>query len=61
MVQSSKAEDGYESATSTGNSITSKETFKGKDEDGNDAKFQIHVSAAPGQEALFVVKQVLVE
>ena len=36
----------------------SKYVFEGKDKVGKPAKFRIHISAAPGQEALFVVKQV---
>ena len=58
VVESSKAKDGYEKAASEGGSITSQYVFEGKDKDGNPAKFRIHVSAAPGPQTLYVVKQV---
>lgn len=60
VVGSSKPKDGYESATSEGKALMSNTIFQGKDKDGNKASFRIHVSAAPGQEALYVIKQVLV-
>ena len=33
-------------------------TFQGKDKDGNKAQFVIHISAAPGNQTLYVLKQV---
>ncbi len=58
VVESSKGVDGYNAADNDGGSLTSKYIFKGKDKEGKAAKFRIHISAAPGQHALFVVKQV---
>ena len=45
-------------ADSDGGSVLSKDVFQGKDKNGNAVKFKIHVSAAPGQETLYVIKQV---
>ncbi|KAI0713533.1 hypothetical protein C8Q76DRAFT_796493 [Earliella scabrosa] len=58
VAESGKGVDGYNAADNDGGSIMSKYVFEGKDKDGHPAKFRIHISAAPGQEALFVVKQV---
>ncbi|KAH9923435.1 uncharacterized protein BXZ73DRAFT_103873 [Epithele typhae] len=58
VVESSRAKAGYDIATSRGNSITSRHIFEGTDKDGNAARFRIHVSAVPGQEKLYVIKQV---
>ncbi|KAF7969296.1 hypothetical protein HWV62_22427 [Athelia sp. TMB] len=60
VVESSSPKDGYESATAEGKAVISDTIFEGKDKDGNKARFRIHLSAAPGLEALFVIKQVLV-
>ncbi|GJE99081.1 hypothetical protein PsYK624_153220 [Phanerochaete sordida] len=60
VVQSAKGVDGYNAATPVGAALTSDVVFQGKDKDGNPAKFRINVSAAPGQETLYVVKQILV-
>ncbi|KAI0295286.1 hypothetical protein BC826DRAFT_291736 [Russula brevipes] len=58
VTESSKGKDGYEVANPYGGSILSKNVFEGKDKRGKPAKFRIHVSAAPGQDALYVIKQV---
>ena len=47
-----------DAADSDGGSLISKHIFEGKDKEGNAAKFRIHVSAAPGQVTLYVIKQV---
>lgn len=60
VVNSSKGKDGYNAATTNGGSIQSPNIFEGKDKAGNKASFRIHVSAAPGQETLYVIKEVLV-
>lgn len=60
VVESGKGIDGYNAASPTGGSLLSDTVFEGKDKDGNKAQFRIHLSAAPGQETLFVIKQVLV-
>ena len=41
-----------------GNSLTSKYVFQGKTKDGKKAQFVIHISAAPGTQALYVLKQI---
>ena len=61
VVESDKGIDGYNAATGNGASIQSAVIFEGKDKDGDKAKFRIHISAAPGQQPLCVVKQVLVK
>jgi hypothetical protein len=60
VVASSKAEDGYNAARNTGGAILSTNIYSGKDKDGKEMKFKIHISAAPGQEMLYVVNQVIV-
>jgi hypothetical protein len=60
VVPSSSAEDGYNAVSSTGGAIQSSNIYSGKDKDGNVIKFQVHVSAAPGKDMMYVVNQVLV-
>ena len=60
VALSGRAEDGYNAADENGNTKQSEEIFKGKDKDGNDARFRLHISAAPGQDAIFVVKQMII-
>ncbi|GJE99082.1 hypothetical protein PsYK624_153230 [Phanerochaete sordida] len=60
VVNSAQGVDGYNAATPEGGALTSNVIFQGKDKAGNPAKFRINVSAAPGQETLYVVKQILV-
>lgn len=60
VVESNSAKEGYEKASETGGSIMSSSVFVGKDKDGKEAKFKIHISAAPGPATLYVVKQILV-
>jgi len=58
VAEAGKGKDGYVIADSDGGSVLSKDVFQGKDKSGNPVKFKIHVSAAPGQETLYVIKQV---
>ena len=58
MAESSQALDGFYSATDGGNTIISDDTFEGEDINRNIARFKLQVSAAPGQEAVFVINQV---
>lgn len=60
VVNSAKGEDGYKAATGNGGVLMSEQIFEGKDKDGNRAAFRIHISAAPGAEAMYVIKQLLV-
>lgn len=60
VVASTKAEDGYNGASQTGGAIQSANVYSGKDKDGHIMKFRVHISAAPGQEMLYVINQVLV-
>ena len=60
VVESTSAKSGYDVASETGGTLTSSSTFEGKDKDGNKARFRIHVSASPGPETLYVIKQILV-
>ena len=57
VIASKSPKDAYEAASATGTSLISSETFEGK----NKERVKIHISAAPGQEALFVIKQVPVD
>ena len=57
-MASSKPEDGYNAATDRGGSFITPMTFEGKDKDGKKAQFKIHLSAAPGSQTLYVLKQV---
>ncbi|KAI0373243.1 hypothetical protein BV20DRAFT_1050153 [Pilatotrama ljubarskyi] len=58
-VASGKGVDGYELADSAGRSGTTKAVYEGKDKDGNPVKFRFLMSGSPGQEPLFIVKQVM--
>ena len=58
MVSSSTAKDGYDAARDQGNHVDSADSYVGKDKDGKQAKIRFHLSAAPGQEAMFVVTEV---
>ncbi|KAF8544609.1 hypothetical protein BDD12DRAFT_814930 [Trichophaea hybrida] len=60
VVESNKAEDGYNNATVTGNSIQSPQ-YQGKDKDGNASIFYFHISASPSQNARFCINQVRVD
>ncbi|TFK85832.1 hypothetical protein K466DRAFT_664217 [Polyporus arcularius HHB13444] len=53
-----KAKDAYEAATPEGNALVSTFVFEGKDKDNNKAQFKIHISATPGVQSLYVLKQV---
>ena len=59
VVNSAKGEDGYNAATDNGGALMSEQLFEGKDKDGKKAAFKIHISAAPGVETLYVIKQLL--
>ena len=60
VVESSNPKDGYDAATDTGNSLDSSERFRGKDKEKPETKTNIkfHLSAAPGQSAMFVITEV---
>ncbi|RPD55160.1 hypothetical protein L226DRAFT_616190 [Lentinus tigrinus ALCF2SS1-7] len=58
VVESSNPKDAYKAAKEGGGSLTSKYVFQGKDKEGKKAQFVIHISAAPGTQTLFVLKQV---
>ena len=58
VIESSSAKDGYDAATPNGNSITSENEYQGEDEDGNPVRIKFQISAAPGNEPMFVVTQV---
>ena len=58
MVSSSTAKDGYDAARDQGNHVDSVDSYVGIDKDGNKATIRFHLSAAPGQEPMFVVTEI---
>ncbi|KAF3933740.1 hypothetical protein ABW19_dt0206325 [Dactylella cylindrospora] len=60
VAESESAEEGYNQASENGKSLSSKDQYTGKDKDKNEARFYFHLSAAPGQQAMFVITQVRV-
>ncbi|KAH7180450.1 hypothetical protein DER46DRAFT_567077 [Fusarium sp. MPI-SDFR-AT-0072] len=61
VIESDSAKTGLEIATRQGNSITSKNRYKGKDKDGNDQAIEFHVAAYPGVEMKVVITQLIVD
>ncbi|KAI0373241.1 hypothetical protein BV20DRAFT_1050152 [Pilatotrama ljubarskyi] len=59
IVPGSRGVYGYESASPEGGSFMTDDVYEGKDADGNPAQFKIHFSAAAGLEAMYVVKEVV--
>ncbi|KAF4495917.1 polyketide synthase [Fusarium agapanthi] len=55
VVQSNSAKTGLEIASREGNSITSENRYKGKDNDGDDQVIEIHLVAHPGMEMKVVI------
>ncbi|KAI1171819.1 hypothetical protein F4777DRAFT_564120 [Nemania sp. FL0916] len=61
VIESTDPKDGYNAASPTGNFIISQNEYEGTDKEGNPTKIYFHVSAAPGNEAMFVVTEVKLE
>ena len=60
VIESRSAEDGLESASDMGNSITSKDRFKAKDKRGSEESIEVHICAMPGPEASITITQRIV-
>ncbi|EWZ52258.1 hypothetical protein BFJ63_vAg11636 [Fusarium oxysporum f. sp. narcissi] len=61
VVESDSAKTGLEIATRQGNSITSENRYKGKDNDGNDQVIEFHVATYPGMEMKAAITQLIVD
>ncbi|KAF5541087.1 polyketide synthase [Fusarium mexicanum] len=61
VVESNTAKTGLDIATREGNSITSKNRYKGKDNDGDDQVIEFHLVAYPGMEMKVIITQYIVD
>ncbi|CDO68902.1 hypothetical protein BN946_scf185000.g45 [Trametes cinnabarina] len=59
IVPGSRGVYGYESANPDGSSFMDDTVYEAKDGDGNPVQFKLHFSGAAGQEAMFVVKEIV--
>jgi len=57
-LKSHDPEAGYKAATANGGQILS-DIIEAKGTDGKSLKFRIHISVAPSQHAVFIVKQMM--
>jgi hypothetical protein len=60
VVESKVPEDGYNLATEFGGAIMSANTYQAKDVHGNVKRIRFHVSASPGQTALYVINEIII-